>query len=164
MLRIWSGSVSIDWHFAGYLSDEGSPRGREPTDMSVFRDAVQDCLDYEHTPVVKPGKLNRPKASNDPEVERFSGLRIRYISCFFLTSTRGNKRNSKLVLICFFWVQEPTGNSCRAQRPVLGDSFCSIINYQVSSSCPFTSLYIYVMIGYGFGVFLPYTRKLIWFL
>lgn len=57
--------------------------------MSVFRDAVQDCLDYEPTPVVKPGKLNRPKASNDPEVERFSGLRIRYISCFFLTSTRG---------------------------------------------------------------------------
>ncbi|KAF3434706.1 hypothetical protein FNV43_RR21791 [Rhamnella rubrinervis] len=68
---------TIRSHSPGYLSDEGSPRRREQADMSVFRDAVQDCLDYEPTPVIKPGKLNRPKASSDPEVERFSGLRIR---------------------------------------------------------------------------------------
>lgn len=51
--------------------------------MSVFRDAVRDCLDYEPTPIVKPGKLNRHKTSIDPEVERFSGLRIRYIFLLF---------------------------------------------------------------------------------
>lgn len=45
--------------------------------MSVFRDAVEDCLDYEPKPVQKTGKLNRPSASTDPEVEKFSGLRIR---------------------------------------------------------------------------------------
>ncbi|XP_048337306.2 uncharacterized protein LOC107427508 isoform X2 [Ziziphus jujuba] len=62
----------------GYLSDEESPRRREKADMSVFKDAVQDCLDYEPNPVIeKAAKPNRHRAPSDPEVERFSGLRIR---------------------------------------------------------------------------------------
>ncbi|XP_021810455.1 protein MCM10 homolog [Prunus avium] len=64
-------------HSAGYLSDDEFKGQRGPVDMSVFRDAVEDCLDYEPKPVQKTGKLNRPSASTDPEVEKFSGLRIR---------------------------------------------------------------------------------------
>ncbi|KAJ7967161.1 protein MCM10-like [Quillaja saponaria] len=64
-------------HSPGYLSDDGSPKTSVQTDMSVFRDAVQDCLDYETRPVEKPVKLNRAKNSNDTAVEKFSGLRIR---------------------------------------------------------------------------------------
>lgn len=74
---IWVSLDSIRFSFAGYLSDEESPRSREKADMSVFRDAVQDCLDYELNPEAKTAKPIRPKASCDPEVERFSGLRIR---------------------------------------------------------------------------------------
>ncbi|KAL5561197.1 hypothetical protein UlMin_030944 [Ulmus minor] len=62
-------------HSPGYLSDEGSPRQRGQADMSVFRDAVLDCLDYEPNPVEKIAKLT--KASSESEIERFSGLRIR---------------------------------------------------------------------------------------
>jgi minichromosome maintenance protein 10 len=44
----------------------------------VFRDAVQDCLDYEPKPVVKAGKkLNVLKNSTEANVEKYSGLRIR---------------------------------------------------------------------------------------
>ncbi|XP_062177620.1 uncharacterized protein LOC133882453 [Alnus glutinosa] len=64
-------------HSPGYLSDEGSPRRAGQADMSVFRNAVQDCLDYEPKPVQKPGRLKGSKASNDAEVDKFSGLRIR---------------------------------------------------------------------------------------
>ncbi|XP_031265724.1 protein MCM10 homolog isoform X1 [Pistacia vera] len=61
----------------GYLSDDGSPRQRGQVDMSAFRNVVQDCLDYEPKPVEKSGKLNQSKNLNNPEVEKFSGLRIR---------------------------------------------------------------------------------------
>ncbi|KAE9447371.1 hypothetical protein C3L33_20718, partial [Rhododendron williamsianum] len=45
--------------------------------MSVFRTAVQDCLDYEPESTRKSIKSNQIKKSNDAEVEKFSGLRIR---------------------------------------------------------------------------------------
>ncbi|KAJ0077208.1 hypothetical protein Patl1_36030 [Pistacia atlantica] len=61
----------------GYLSDDGSPRQRGQVDMSAFRNVVQDCLDYEPKPIEKAGKLNQSKNLNNPEVEKFSGLRIR---------------------------------------------------------------------------------------
>lgn len=53
------------------------PRRRGPADMSVFRDAVQDCLDYDHKSVQKNSKLKQISASNDSEIEKHSGLRIR---------------------------------------------------------------------------------------
>ncbi|CAN6554618.1 unnamed protein product [Malus baccata var. baccata] len=64
-------------HSPGYLSNDELRSQRGPADMSVFREAVEDCLDYQPKPVQKTGKLNRPNASTDPEVEKFSGLRIR---------------------------------------------------------------------------------------
>ncbi|PON89989.1 Zinc finger, Mcm10/DnaG-type [Trema orientale] len=64
-------------HSPEYCSDEGSPSRKGQADMSVFKEAVMDCLDYEPNPVEKPSKSNRTKASNEPGVERFSGLRIR---------------------------------------------------------------------------------------
>ncbi|KAF5443786.1 hypothetical protein F2P56_036315 [Juglans regia] len=64
-------------HSPGYLSEDRSPRRSEKSDMSVFRDAVRDFLDYEYKPVQKAGKLKGSKASNYTEVEKFSGLRIR---------------------------------------------------------------------------------------
>ncbi|RAL48447.1 unnamed protein product [Cuscuta campestris] len=66
-------------HSPGYLSDDGSPARVGQTDMSVFRGAVQDCMDYDAQTAKKKLK-SRPKvsmASGDPGVERFSGLRIR---------------------------------------------------------------------------------------
>ncbi|KAB1207540.1 hypothetical protein CJ030_MR7G007539 [Morella rubra] len=64
-------------HSPGYLSDDGSPRRKGQSDLSVFRDAVQDCLDYDPKPVPKAGKLKCSKSSNDAEVEKYSGLLIR---------------------------------------------------------------------------------------
>lgn len=61
-------------HSPGYLSDDGSSRHRGHGDMSVFRTAVEDCLDYEPETSKKPHKS---KSSSDVEVEKFSGLRIR---------------------------------------------------------------------------------------
>ncbi|KAK7860947.1 protein mcm10 like protein [Quercus suber] len=61
----------------GYLSDDDSSRRTGPADMSVFRNAVQDCLDYEPVHVHKTVKLKGSKASNEAEVEKFSGLRMR---------------------------------------------------------------------------------------
>ncbi|KAI8533179.1 hypothetical protein RHMOL_Rhmol11G0276900 [Rhododendron molle] len=61
----------------GYLSDDGSPKRVGQASMSVFRTAVQDCLDYEPESTKKSIKSNQIKKSNDPEVEKFSGLRIR---------------------------------------------------------------------------------------
>ncbi|KAK9070873.1 hypothetical protein SSX86_009441 [Deinandra increscens subsp. villosa] len=60
----------------GYLSDDGSGRQRGQADMSVFRTAVEDCLDYEPETSKKNLKSNRVKGSNDVDVEKFSGLRI----------------------------------------------------------------------------------------
>lgn len=64
----------------GYFSDDdGSPRQKETADMSVFRNAVQDCLQEESRASKQPVKLNGAvkKKENVIEVERFSGLRIR---------------------------------------------------------------------------------------
>lgn len=47
--------------------------------MSVFRDAVQDCLDYDTEIAKKAAKSKHTKGSSDAEVEKFSGLRIRYV-------------------------------------------------------------------------------------
>lgn len=69
--------IFCNFNFAGYLSNDELRSQRGPADMSVFREAVEDCLDYQPKPVQKTGKLNRPNASTDPEVEKFSGLRIR---------------------------------------------------------------------------------------
>ncbi|CAH1453528.1 unnamed protein product [Lactuca virosa] len=44
--------------------------------MSVFRTAVEDCLDYEPEPSKKPLKYSHGKRSSDVDVENFSGLRI----------------------------------------------------------------------------------------
>ncbi|GJT65521.1 protein MCM10 [Tanacetum coccineum] len=62
----------------GYLSDDGSARPRGQADMSVFRTAVEDCLDYKpETSIKKNAKSSsRAKSSND-DVEQFSGLKIR---------------------------------------------------------------------------------------
>ncbi|XP_031095083.1 protein MCM10 homolog isoform X1 [Ipomoea triloba] len=66
-------------HSPDYLSDDERPKRVGQTDMSVFRVAVQDCLDYDTETAKKAlkSKSNIPKASNDSEVEKFSGLRIR---------------------------------------------------------------------------------------
>ncbi|XP_030450116.2 uncharacterized protein LOC115672447 [Syzygium oleosum] len=61
----------------GYLSDDGMPKRREQVDMSVFRDAVEDCLDYKPEPTKGSGNLNPSRAAAEPDVEKFSGLRIR---------------------------------------------------------------------------------------
>lgn len=57
-----------------YLSDDESIKQREKPDMSVFKNAVQDCLPYNPPKMPKP--TNKPD-SNDSQVEKFSGLRIR---------------------------------------------------------------------------------------
>lgn len=61
--------------FTGYLSDDGSPRRTRQTDMSVFRDAVEDCLDFHPEPVKKAPNLKK----NEVDVEKFSSLRIRWV-------------------------------------------------------------------------------------
>ncbi|CAL5377004.1 unnamed protein product [Camellia sinensis] len=61
----------------GYLSDDGLPKRVGQVDMSVFRNAVEDCLDYEPENAKKSVKSSQLKKANDPEVEKFSGLRIR---------------------------------------------------------------------------------------
>ncbi|KAJ4846175.1 hypothetical protein Tsubulata_026966 [Turnera subulata] len=65
----------------GHSSDDEDLRSRRGNeDLSVFRDAVQDCLDYKPKPVGKvgkPGKPNLTKNSNEANMEKFSGLRIR---------------------------------------------------------------------------------------
>lgn len=64
---------SLSEFVSAYLSDDGSPK-RGHVDMSVFRDAVEDCIDYEPETCKKAPK---PKSSNERNVEKFSGLRIR---------------------------------------------------------------------------------------
>nr|XP_043626994.1 protein MCM10 homolog [Erigeron canadensis] len=62
----------------GYLSDDGSTRQRGQANMSVFRTAVEDCLDYKPETSKKNPISSRGKTSNNDEnVEKFSGLRIR---------------------------------------------------------------------------------------
>ncbi|XP_022146297.1 protein MCM10 homolog isoform X2 [Momordica charantia] len=64
-------------HTSDFLSDDESPKRVGSADMSIFKNAVKDCLDYDHIPAEKSGKTNRQKASNDVTVEKFSGLRMR---------------------------------------------------------------------------------------
>ncbi|PWA86515.1 Zinc finger, Mcm10/DnaG-type [Artemisia annua] len=64
----------------GYLSDDGSARPRGTADMSVFRTAVEDCLDYQ--PETSKNKnlkstSSRAKTTSNDHVEHFSGLKIR---------------------------------------------------------------------------------------
>ncbi|XP_024017400.1 protein MCM10 homolog [Morus notabilis] len=64
-----------------YCSDDDdespSRRRAEQADMSVFRDAVLDCLDYQPSAAEISAKSKRTKPTNEPLVEKFSGLRIR---------------------------------------------------------------------------------------
>jgi len=54
--------------------DDVSYKQRENPDMSVFRDAVQDCL---HSQPSNPNpKLNPKPLTDDPQLDKFSGLRI----------------------------------------------------------------------------------------
>lgn len=46
--------------------------------MSAFKSAVEDCMDYDVEAAKKALKSNRLKNPTDLDVERFSGLRIRY--------------------------------------------------------------------------------------
>ncbi|EEF31558.1 conserved hypothetical protein [Ricinus communis] len=62
----------------GFLSDDESPRRRGQADLSVFRDAVQDCLNHHDLkPVGKAEKLKQSRKSNEAHIEKYSGLRIR---------------------------------------------------------------------------------------
>ncbi|GMH02965.1 hypothetical protein Nepgr_004804 [Nepenthes gracilis] len=62
----------------GYSSDDGTPKKPNgDADMSVFKNAVQDCMDYDAETAKKTLISNRSKTWNDPELEKFSGLRIR---------------------------------------------------------------------------------------
>ncbi|KAI3835627.1 hypothetical protein MKX03_015230 [Papaver bracteatum] len=64
---------------SAYLSDHGSPRQQLcNSDMSIFKDSMKDYLETE-PPVAKKAspKLNRSKTSNDGDVEKFLGLRIK---------------------------------------------------------------------------------------
>ncbi|KOM42360.1 hypothetical protein LR48_Vigan04g255800 [Vigna angularis] len=58
----------------GYLSDDESLNQRDKPDMSVFKNAVQDCLPYDPPKALKP--TNKP-VTNDSQLEKFSGLRIK---------------------------------------------------------------------------------------
>ncbi|CAI0557696.1 unnamed protein product, partial [Linum tenue] len=69
----------------GLLSDdEGSPRRRregKAADLSVFKDAVRDCLDFDVNKLAEKSKKlknHRPSAkkSGEANVEKYSGLRI----------------------------------------------------------------------------------------
>ncbi|XP_011088602.1 protein MCM10 homolog [Sesamum indicum] len=62
---------------SGYLSDDGMPNRSGYVDMSVFREAVQDCLDYNPKErKERHQKSEQGKRSSDIEVDKFSGLRI----------------------------------------------------------------------------------------
>ncbi|KAI3913964.1 hypothetical protein MKW98_010776 [Papaver atlanticum] len=62
-----------------YLSDHGSPRQQlRNSDMSIFKDSVKDYLETEPLVAKKAApKFNQSKISNDGDVEKFSGLRIK---------------------------------------------------------------------------------------
>ncbi|KAJ4966162.1 hypothetical protein NE237_018011 [Protea cynaroides] len=62
---------------SGYLSEDGSPKRVRKADMSVFRDSVGEYLKNETNIAEKASRLSKPKNSNDIDVEKFSGLRIR---------------------------------------------------------------------------------------
>ncbi|GAB4853177.1 hypothetical protein Ancab_017364 [Ancistrocladus abbreviatus] len=64
-------------HSPGYFSDDELPKRKSSADMSVFKNAVEDYMDYDAETARKAVRSNRSKNSNDPEIEKFSGLRIR---------------------------------------------------------------------------------------
>ncbi|CAN1134544.1 Protein MCM10 homolog, partial [Linum perenne] len=69
----------------GFLSDDdGSPRRRGKTaDLSVFKDAVRDCLDYDVNKIVEKSRNSNQlsKKSSEVIVEKYSGLRISNQQC-----------------------------------------------------------------------------------
>ncbi|ONK64500.1 uncharacterized protein A4U43_C07F26720 [Asparagus officinalis] len=62
-----------------HLPDDGSPRGFRSSDMSVFRDAVKDYMQTEPSSINSsvPSASNKPRKSNEVDVEKYSGLRIK---------------------------------------------------------------------------------------
>lgn len=76
---LWDVLKILFLFFTDYLSDDGSPKRLGEADMSVFRDAVQDCLDYDSEIAEKAVKSKHIKGSSEAGVEKFSGLRIRYV-------------------------------------------------------------------------------------
>ncbi|CAN0846123.1 Protein MCM10 homolog [Linum grandiflorum] len=78
------GSPSFD--SPGFLSDDdGSPRrrGKAAADLSVFKDAVRDCLDYDVNKLVERSRKSSQlsKKSTEVNVEKYSGLRISNQPC-----------------------------------------------------------------------------------
>ncbi len=63
----------------GYLSDDEVPKRMGEVDMSVFKDAVEDCLDYDSISAKQSQKAKPVKSCKDIEVDKFSGLRIQYV-------------------------------------------------------------------------------------
>lgn len=63
----------------GRCLSEESPRWREREDLSMFKDVVKVCLDYEQKPAKKAEKLKQSRNSNEVNVEKYSGLRIRLL-------------------------------------------------------------------------------------
>ncbi|CAM8935290.1 unnamed protein product [Rhodiola kirilowii] len=64
-------------HLQGMIPMMERVGGRGKADMSVFRNAVADCLDYEPQGVEKVQKAKKPGDCRSIEVEKFSGLRIK---------------------------------------------------------------------------------------
>ncbi|KAI3446258.1 hypothetical protein Pfo_002923 [Paulownia fortunei] len=84
-----------------YLSDDGMPKQMRHVDMSVFRDAVQDCLDYDPNDAKKSQKPKQGKSSKDIDVDKFSGLRIQnqVVSCVELSNHLSDIRFVRLPTI-----------------------------------------------------------------
>lgn len=61
----------------GYQSDDEERRPSGNVDLSAFKTAVEDCMDYDVEAAKKALKSNRSKNPTDLDVEKFSGLRIR---------------------------------------------------------------------------------------
>ncbi|KAJ8424863.1 hypothetical protein Cgig2_003150 [Carnegiea gigantea] len=62
----------------GYLSDDELPRRRSGNvDLSAFKAAVEDCMDYDVETAKKALKSNKLHNPTNLDVEKFSGLRIR---------------------------------------------------------------------------------------
>jgi hypothetical protein len=81
--------ISSFIHLIAVDDDDVSPRHkkqREKPDMSVFRDAVQDCLFHQPSnpnPNPNPKSITKPPSNDD--IDKFSGLRIRLLT-YLLTS------------------------------------------------------------------------------
>lgn len=48
-------------------------------DLSAFKAAVEDCMDYDVETAKKALKSNKLHNPTNLDVEKFSGLRIRYV-------------------------------------------------------------------------------------